>query len=70
MYHFSQLQKHTVKDEEGERTGFLDTDGNAVFAADLKYSTAVVIETSNEKMGKYSDDHGKSVNRNLEYETS
>ncbi len=53
-----ELKKVTVRDENSERTDYIDENGTITVANDLGYATVITTKTDNRLLESYFDDHG------------
>ena len=62
-YNSSQLKLVTIKGEDKSRSDYLNEDNKITIAAELGYSTIIVIKTENGEVESYYDDQGKPTYR-------
>lgn len=63
----TQLLKNVIKDENTERTDYLDSEGKITVAADAGYATRIKTKTEKGILEKYFDENGEPVKRNSGY---
>ena len=62
-FHSSQLRMITTKDEDIERTDYVNADGQLTIAANLGYATCIVTTTGKNRTEQYFDDKGEPISR-------